>query len=62
MRIIKEGKVDSEPKRFECKACGCIFEADKGEYRKSSNMEVMVGVLPAYKCACPTCRKLVYAD
>ena len=49
-------------KRFECKACGCIFEANRGEYRASSNMEVMVGVLPAYKCACPTCRKTVYAD
>ena len=62
MKIIKEGIVDPVTKRFECKACGCIFEANRGEYRASSNMEIMVGVLPAYKCACPTCRKTVYAD
>ena len=62
MKIIKKGRVDSDTKRFECKACGCIFEANMREYQASSVMEIMVGVLPAYKCACPTCRKLVYTD
>lgn len=37
MTIIKEGDLNrlkpvSCLKRFECDKCGCVFEADKGEY------------------------------
>lgn len=38
MFIIKDGdkelaeKKRKQTKLFECKICGCIFEADKGEY------------------------------
>ena len=60
MKIIKKGIVDSETKRFECKACGCIFEADNTEYCESYSMELVLGCSPAYKCVCPTCKKLVY--
>ena len=62
MKIIKEGIADSAIKRFECKKCGCIFEANEREYRSSSWGEVNLSILPAYKCACPTCRHIVYAD
>ena len=35
MKIIKEGDLNKlkKIKRFECKECGCIFEADKNEYK-----------------------------
>ncbi len=38
MKIIKEGDISKlkKTKRFECKKCGCIFEADKTEYKISS--------------------------
>ena len=62
MKIIKEGSMPNNTKRFKCEVCGCIFEANEKEYCASSYMEVMVGVLPNYKCACPTCRHTVYAD
>ena len=32
MKIIKEGKKPNMTKRFECKGCCCIFEADEGEW------------------------------
>ena len=32
MKIIKEGRKPDMTKRFECKRCGCIFEADEGEW------------------------------
>lgn len=64
MKIIKEGSMPNTTKRFKCSICGCIFEANKGEYRASSWWEVNLSIspLPAYKCACPTCRHIVYAD
>lgn len=39
MFIIKDGdkelaeKKRKQTKVFECKTCGCVFKADKGEYR-----------------------------
>lgn len=32
MRIIKPGKFIPGKKEFECKYCGCAFEAEKHEY------------------------------
>ena len=56
MKIIKQGKTKEElkvilnaTKRFECKTCGCVFEADKGEY-----VEEEYGTT---YCACPNCGK-----
>ena len=58
MNIIKQGKskeelkaILNETKRFECKTCGCIFEADKGEYTHRTYLNEMV-----YYCKCPNCR------
>ena len=61
MKIIKQGKTEEElkailnaTKRFECNTCGCIFEADKGEYEHSlscRNEDIY------YFCKCPNCKK-----
>lgn len=61
MKIIKQGKTEEElkvilnkTKRFKCKTCGCIFEADKGEYEYSSSCLNEGGY---YYCICPNCKK-----
>ncbi len=58
MKIIKQGKTKEElkailnaTKRFECKTCGCIFEADWDEYTHSSQYNETY-----YYCKCPNCR------
>ena len=54
MFIIKDGdkelaeKKRKQTKLFECKTCGCIFEADKGEYFNFC-FDVM------YYAKCPCC-------
>jgi rubredoxin len=57
MKVIKQGKTKEElkailnaTKRFECKTCGCIFEADKGEYKSED-----VQRYTYYYCECPNC-------
>ena len=49
MKIIKPGEIPKETIRFSCGYCGCIFEADKGEYEKGPTYD------PDYTCRCPTC-------
>lgn len=58
MKIIKQGKTEEElkaivnkTKRFECKTCGCIFEADEGEYEFEEDY-----IYSAYYCKCPNCK------
>lgn len=62
MKIIKKGKSKEEleailkvTKRFECKTCGCVFEADKGEYKYMDD-----GIYSEYYCKCPNCAKDAY--
>ena len=57
MKIIKEGKTKEQlekipkyTKRFECKTCGCIFEADNDEYEVEDNRCRVL-----YFCKCPNC-------
>lgn len=57
MKIIKEGKskeeikaILNETKRFECKTCGCVFEADKGEYEYLDDY-----IYGEYYAECPNC-------
>lgn len=57
MKIIKQGKTKEElkailnkTKRFECKTCGCIFEADEGEYETEE-----VQIYSYHYCKCPNC-------
>ena len=54
MKIIKKGnralaeRKIKQTKRFECETCGCIFEADKHEY-KASDYDTK------YYAECPCC-------
>ena len=57
MKILKQGKSKEElkailnaTKRFECKTCGCIFDADKGEYETEE-----VQIYSYHYCECPNC-------
>lgn len=58
MKIIKQGlpkeeveRIAKATKQFTCERCGCIFEADKGEYsvRQCGYNET------EYYCICPNC-------
>jgi hypothetical protein len=58
MKLIKQGlpkeeveRIAKATKRFTCKRCGCIFEADKDEYsiRQCGYNET------EYYCICPNC-------
>lgn len=57
MKIIKEGDLNKlkKIKRFECKECGCIFEAEKNEYKHGSQYNDTY-----YYCECPFCHQIVY--
>lgn len=69
MNIIKKGNLPEYLKktiRFTCDYCGCVFDAEAGEYE-------YVGITEAlfvrnkhwhkYKCDhCPTCNHPVYND
>lgn len=59
MKIIKQGDLNKlkRIKQFECKECGCIFEADKNEYKIGSQYNETY-----YFCVYPTCKNTVYRD
>ena len=58
MKIIKVGNTDKKTKQFTCDECGCVFEANKGEYRFANQMEAMhVGIEAV--CECPYCKSNV---
>lgn len=57
MRIIKQGmtkaeieKIKKVVKRFKCRTCECIFEADKTEYESEEEYTYIT-----YYCKCPNC-------
>lgn len=54
MKIIKDGDLNrlKETKQFNCGACGCVFEADKGEYTAEEQYNAV-----DYLCECPCCGK-----
>lgn len=56
MNIISEGdpKKLKRLRRFNCKDCGCVFKADKDEYK--ANMQYNQTY---YMCDCPCCGKSV---
>lgn len=54
MKIIKHGKPKyNKPDRcFKCDSCGCVFEAEYGEYKTGSQYN------ETYRyCKCPECGK-----
>ena len=52
MKIIQEGNpnIIRRGLRFTCKRCGCVFEADFGEYSIEFIRNDVV-----HSCECPTC-------
>lgn len=54
MRIIMHGDKNllKGIRRFKCKACGCIFEADNTEYKYQYSQREMCSW---YEIKCPTC-------
>lgn len=59
MRILKQGKLNNDPLVFTCKYCGCVFEADNGEYLQPCAWEQDARNVKA-KCQCPTCTQMIY--
>lgn len=62
MFIIKDGdreiaeKKKKQTRRFECRMCGCVFEADKGEYRGEDGFDFRY----YYYAKCPCCENKAY--
>lgn len=58
MEILKKGELKNLKKtmKFICNECGCIFLADKGEYRYAT-----VQWEEDYSCNCPTCNHTVFS-
>lgn len=56
MKVIKPGLNlnSNETKRFECDLCGCVFEAEKGEYKAGF---MQPGNELAFFALCPNCGK-----
>lgn len=59
MKILKQGNLEllKETKRFVCKYCHCVFEADKSEYKSGQHYNDLY-----YTCTCPACGKTVYQE
>lgn len=59
MKIIKNGVIPNkdETKRFVCSECGCVFKANKGEYKKCLYWGQVL--LSGFTCKCPTCGEYV---
>lgn len=58
-RIIKKGDLNKiyKIKTFNCDHCGCIFEADLGDYKRGSQYNEVYYYVP-----CPYCNSIVYKD
>ncbi|OQA51446.1 MAG: hypothetical protein BWY47_00091 [Bacteroidetes bacterium ADurb.Bin302] len=60
MNILRLGnpkaKKEDKIKRFECEICGCIWQANKNEYKEDWSKHS----IPVY-CKCPCCKTEVYA-
>lgn len=57
MKIIKKGDLNRMKviKTFDCNFCGCLFEADKTEYKVGSQYNETY-----YYAVCPFCGRKVY--
>lgn len=60
MKIIKQGDLNKLKltKRFECKKCGCVFEAEKAEYDIVNNDDYIY-CSTLYRAECPCCKNYV---
>jgi Zn finger protein HypA/HybF involved in hydrogenase expression len=64
MKIIKQGlskeelvKLNNVTKKFECRCCGCIFEADKSEYKSEEDY-----IYTHYYSYCPNCGQVAFEN
>lgn len=63
MKIIKHGnpKYNKPDRKFRCDYCGCIFEAEYGEY-KYGNCQYNTWYYEwYYECECPECKRKAYS-
>ena len=51
MKVVKHGGYIPTIRRFYCKACGCIFDAELGEYEYEMDCRNET----IYSCICPEC-------
>ena len=64
LNIVKNGSMEEiekhqrQTKDFSCKNCGCIWEADKGDYKIEQGLtdKIYVGM------PCPFCGKYTYHE
>ena len=51
MEILKQGVMPDLRKQFKCEDCGCVWIAEKNEYR------AVIGEYQSteYRCKCPCC-------
>ena len=60
MKIIVGGKPPTSAEEFCCTNCGCIFEAEKGEYTIPRNWYAEKhGDSVPIECECPCCHEIV---
>jgi len=57
MKIIRKGDLKKKQYRFECNACGCVFECADDEVKKESHRNEAY-----FSYLCPTCDKNVYGN
>lgn len=54
MKIIKKPKL--APTVFHCRACGCVYEAEYGEYNIYSDVFTQTYHKTLKECKCPMCK------
>lgn len=57
IKIIKPGKIKNprDTRRFTCLLCGCVFDADRGDYEAFDQYQTT-----DYAAICPTCHHTTY--
>ena len=64
MKIIRQGEYhgpETMPHRFECVRCGCVWEAEPGEYHINQLFCDDHRFTQDFACRCPTCDTITYA-
>lgn len=57
IKIIKPGNIRKlkNTRQFTCPLCGCVFNADRGDYEELIQYQTL-----EYKAVCPTCHHSTY--
>lgn len=65
MKIIRQGEYhgpETQPHTFECKRCGCIWEAAPEEYQVATQYGGDCIATLDITCRCPVCDAVIYAN